>query len=198
MNRLQRGQTGRSLVINALVITALAIGAAIYMNESKKSAEREAIALQQAKDREAQAARELEQARQAEAEREALARQAVEAAKQQELLVSGLNAADNLMVRWEDARNVATRTGRLVLAPPVAALQNLRREAKGLVAPPCLERGKEEMLHGMDVIIEGFLLFMQNSEKRGEAAAVEKFAIADRHFQNYRVDRSMCPAPSGS
>ncbi|WP_333907139.1 hypothetical protein [Delftia acidovorans] len=198
MNRLQRGQTGRSLVITALVITALAIGAAIYMNESKKSAEREAIALQQAKDREAQAARELEQARQAEAEREALARQAVEAAKQQELLVSGLNAADNLMVRWEDARNVATRTGRLVLAPPVAALQNLRREAKGLVAPPCLERGKEEMLHGMDVIIEGFLLFMQNSEKRGEAAAVEKFAIADRHFKNYRVDRSMCPAPSGS
>ena len=195
MNRLQRGQTGRSLVIIALVITALAIGGAIYLNESKKSAEREAIALQQAKEREAQAARELEQARQAEAEREALARKAIEAAQQRDLLVSGLKEADSLLVRWEDARNVAARTGRLVLAVPVAALQNLRREAKGLVAPPCLVRGKEEMLIGMDVTIEGFLLFMQNSEKRGEAVALEKFAIADRHFLNYRVDRSLCPAP---
>lgn len=185
-------QNGLSLIAVILVVAVLGMGAAIYLNERGKSAEREA----RQKEIAVQRAEEAAQNQRAEVERSALEKQAAQAAKPADPLAASLKAADDLYLRWQDAREVATSSSRMALSGPLATLQAVRRDAKELTVPPCLDRGKEELLAGMDLTIEGVLVFMQNPAKMGDLLAQEKFLDAGKRFQNYRADRSMCPSPN--
>lgn len=192
MKHHSHAQNGLSLIAVILIVAVLGMGAAIFFNERGKSAERSARQQEIA----AQRAEESTQAKRIEAERAALEKQAAQAAKPADPLATSLKSADDLYLRWQDARQVATSSSRMALSGPITTLQSVRRDAKDLTVPPCLNRGKEELLAGMDLTIDGVLVFMQNPAKMGDILAQEKFLDADKHFQNYQADRSMCPSPN--
>lgn len=185
-----RRQRGLSVLIVALLVAALAMAIAIGVMESRKSARRQAQRLEQ----QAEEAKKNAEERRARAEREALERAQQAAARPADPLVASLGAVDALMARWDDAAQVAGSTARVSLSGPVAQLQAIRRETQALVVPPCLERGKAEMIKGMEAKIDGVLGFMSGSGATAELYAAQKDTEALEAFVRYRADRSTCPS----
>ncbi len=179
------------MLLVILAVLVLAIGAAIYKNESRKTA-----ALQAAQ-RAAAVAKEAElkqQQARADAERAALEK-AQDEAKAKDALAQALKVVDDLYARWQDASNVAGTTSRIALSAPVANMQAIKRDAENLEVPPCLAAGKTEMVKGMQLTIEGYLEFMANTEKQGDMKLYFKFEAAKPHFVNFNADRQLCPKP---
>lgn len=183
-------ERGRVLVV-VLAVLVLAIGAAIYKNESRKTAALEAV--QRAAAAAKQAELQQQQAR-ADAERAALVK-AQDEAKTKDALAQAFKAVDDLYVRWQDASTVAGTTSRIALSTPVANMQSIKRDAENLAVPPCLAAGKSEMVKGMQLTIEGYLEFMANTEKQGDMKLYLKFEAAKPHFVNFSADRQLCPKP---
>lgn len=192
MNQRYRNEGGRSLVAVVLIALVLAMGIAIFVKERSRSAERDA----KQSGLISQRAEEEAKAKRAEEERQALEKQAaLAAAKRPDPLATSLKSVDDTYARWQDARNVAGSTSRMALSGPLATLQAIRRDAKELTVPPCLERGKTELISGMDFTIDGILVFMQNPAKLGDVLAQEKFESASKHYEAFQMDRAMCPKP---
>jgi len=72
-----------------------------------------------------------------------------------------LKAVMDLVERWKDAVELAMSTDREALAPQVERLQEIRREARDVNVPGCLEDGKTILISSMDAQIEGCLAFMR-------------------------------------
>lgn len=193
MQRNPKNDAGRALpiIIVIMVLLAIGIGVGIYKTKSRttyqQQAQREAIA---AKERQ-EADQKINLARAAQ-EREAL-QKATEAAKSKDILVDALKDADSLLARWEDAVTIANSTARMSLSAPVSNLQGIKREATSLAVPPCLQTGKDRLLEGMGLTVDGYLAFMLNTAKLGEVAAMSKFEEAKPHFESFRADRKLCP-----
>jgi len=66
--------------------------------------------------------------------------------------------------KWADALSIANSTSRIALSQPVANLQEIKREAKGVVTPRNRKECHEHLVKYMDLTIERFLMFMQGSE----------------------------------
>lgn len=184
MQRTANRQAGNIFLIIAIVII-IGLGGAIYFNESRKAA-----ATQKAQ-REAESKAQQDRA---EREREAL-RKAAEDAKAKDILASSLKNADDVMARWNDAATLAGNTARMALSTPLAALQSIKRDAAALTVPPCLSEGKDAMIKGMELTLDGYLAFMANTAKLGDVLAQAKFEEAKPEFDRYKAARSACPSP---
>lgn len=173
--------SGRILLV-ILVLAVLGIGASIYSAQSRKSArlqEEQRIAAQ-------------ENAR-AQAERQELERRQAQEKAQNDALKSSLKTVDNLAARWDDAVKVALTSGRIALPGPVGILQSTRREAEQLTVPPCMDEAKVQLVKSMNSTIEGFLVFMRNELKIGDALAQIHFEESSKQMRAFKEGRSACP-----
>lgn len=172
----------RSNFLVILVLAVLGIGASIYSAQSRKSArlqEEQRIAAQ-------------ENAR-AQAERLELERRQAQEKAQNDALKSSLKTVDDLAARWDDAVKVALTSGRIALPSPVGILQSTRREAEQLTVPPCLDEAKAQLVKSMNSTIEGFLVFMRNELKIGDALAQIHFEESSKQMRAFKEGRSACP-----
>lgn len=72
-----------------------------------------------------------------------------------------LKDVKNLAERWEDAVKLALSTNPIALAPQVEQLQRIRREARDVQVPACMQNGKSILVTSMDAQIEGCLAIMR-------------------------------------
>jgi len=72
-----------------------------------------------------------------------------------------LGRLNDLVERWGDAVKLAMSTERTALASQVEQLQAIRREARDIEVPECLDNGKSSLVTSMDAHIEGYLAFMR-------------------------------------
>ncbi|WP_306553409.1 hypothetical protein [Acidovorax sp.] len=133
---------------------------------------------------------------QAEQERKALEERLAKEKAQRDALSASLKAFDDVVGRWEDAMKVASTTGRGALSGPVATLQAVRRDAEQIVAPPCLDIAKRELINSMNSTERGFLVFMRNELKLGDVLAAPEFEDAQKSMAAFKAGRAACPAAS--
>jgi hypothetical protein len=105
-----------------------------------------------------------------------------------------LRPMDGVMSKWFDAASLATSAPRVSLAGPVATLQGIRREARAVIVPECMELGKAMALQSMDKTIEALLIFIANSGGTGNAEANLKLGEATSFLQSYEKARRACLA----
>lgn len=127
-------------------------------------------------------------------EREELERREAAAKAVEDALQGALKKVDDLSSRWADAARVAGATSRIALSGPVSNLQSLRREAKELTVPPCLDTGKEALLQSMDLTLEAYMTFMVQKDKVGELLANALFEKATEAMKGFSDARASCPA----
>lgn len=70
-----------------------------------------------------------------------------------------------LMVRFQDASELAKSSSRIALAGPVASLQQIKRDLPAVVVPKCMENVKKNIVAAMEHHIQLFLSFMQSDER---------------------------------
>lgn len=102
------------------------------------------------------------------------------------LSVDYMDDVDNLLARWQDARDIANATPRLTLAGPLADLQAIRRELVDLDVPPCVEAVTAPLAAYMDHGIQAALLFMAQESDEDVAAEIE---LASAQFDIYEEER---------
>lgn len=193
MQRELKPQGGKTLII-ILVLVVAGVGAAIYKNETRRTAQQKAAQLEADQVRAKEEAQRRANESRAAQEREAM-QKAADAAKSNDILANALKAADDIYVRWQDAATIASNTSRMALSTPIASLQTVKRDAAALSVPPCLAAGKNELLKGMELTVEGYLEFLANTAKLGNVMALSKFEAAKPHFDSYLADRKLCPSP---
>lgn len=93
--------------------------------------------------------------------------------------------------KWADALRLAASTARMSLSPQVASLQAIKREAEALILPPCLESARSRMHAGMDLAIEGFMMFMGDT-KYGNIRSEPFFDGSKKAFEEYNEQSAAC------
>lgn len=83
---------------------------------------------------------------------------------------------------WDDANKLAGQTSRISLAPQIAALQRLRRQAQDLAVPDCATAAKNHLVDSMDLTIEGYLAFMGQKD---DATVSLEFKMANNALQAF-------------
>lgn len=71
-----------------------------------------------------------------------------------------IDTAKPMAERWDDAAKLAGSTPRMSLAPQIASMQAIRRDAQALEAPPCAEQAKQYLLGAMDASINAYIDFL--------------------------------------
>lgn len=127
-------------------------------------------------------------------EREELERRVAAAEAEKDALRAALKNVDDLTAQWSDAVRVAGATSRIALSGPVSNMQALRRQAKELTVPPCLDRGKEDLLRSMDFSLEAYMTFMVHKDKIGDLLTGSLFDEAAAAMKAFNEARASCPA----
>jgi hypothetical protein len=65
-----------------------------------------------------------------------------------------------LIGKWDDTARIAGRTPRIALANPVSDLQKIKQEVQAVIVPECLKYPRNQLVSGMNMVIEGYLSFM--------------------------------------
>lgn len=91
-----------------------------------------------------------------------------------------INDVDDLLIRWQDAVQVASATARVSLSGPVADLQSIKREARDLSEPFCAGQigFQDKMTNMMDTSVETFVEFMAGGPSEDTFGPYE-LAVAD-------------------
>lgn len=84
--------------------------------------------------------------------------------------------------RWDDAVQLASSTSRISLAPQIASLQAIRREAEDLEPPPCATLAKQYLVTAMEQNINGYIAFLG---ERPDSEVQVSFAAAGRAMDDY-------------
>ena len=172
-------------VILILVVAVVSLG--VWKHQAKKEA---MIAAEQQRVAKAAAAAEKERQERIAAEKEALAKR-LEDEKRKDDLDKVSASLKALHSRWVDAERLAQSTARIALAQPVATLQEIKREADGIIVPPCLDEAKTNLINGMNSTIEGFIQFMTD-KKFAEITTPPFFSSAKRSFAKYETSKDAC------
>lgn len=95
--------------------------------------------------------------------------------------------------RWIDAERLATSTGRIALAGPVASLQAAARDAEAASVPACLSEAKKRLVELTSRSVTAFIDFMQTHE-----VSAMTYTLIDREkvigaFEE-EVQRAQCNA----
>jgi type II secretory pathway pseudopilin PulG len=128
-----------------------------------------------------------------EAERKETERRVAQEKEQRDALTTSLKAADDLLVRWDDAVKLASTSARVALSGPVSALQSIRRDAEQLTVPPCLDQARPILVQSMGNTIDGFLAFMRNELKLGDVLARGYLEDAAKQMATFKEGRAACP-----
>lgn len=105
---------------------------------------------------------------------------------------------DPLLDRWIDIQERAGSTSRIALSPVVGEMQDLRREAKAVVAPECAQRAKDLFLDSMGYAIDAYLAFM--AEKPDSEVSVNldkatsKINLFNIHYRKLKFPMTPTPA----
>ena len=183
MNLKMRAQQG-SIWIILLVLLGGVSAAWLY---SQNQQEKRRVAMQVEQDR-----RDAEERAKREAERKELEQRQLEEQAAQDALSETNRKLDALLVRWNDAKTLAGTTGRIALAQPVAALQEIRRDVDALTVSPCMDEAKAHLVESMARTIEGFIAFMRNELKIGDRLAQIEFEAAAARMADYNEARAGC------
>lgn len=175
------------------ILWALLLGITLLIGGAWKYGQVQREKRLQAQQAEAQRAQQDLEAR-AQAERKALENRLAKEKEQRDALTTSLAAVDAMLARWDDAVKVAGTTSRIALGPQVAALQAIKRDAEQLTVPPCLDKGKADLVLAMTSTVDGFLAFMRNEFKVGDQLAKIDFDAAATHMASYKTGRAGCPA----
>ena len=95
--------------------------------------------------------------------------------------VQGLNA---LTRKFDDAAAIARNSKQDQLAPDIATLQNVRREAEQQPVPPCLSRLKDVQLVYMNTFIQTLLGFQSGT---GPDQVTQGIAVAGQLHDQYMI-----------
>ena len=175
-------QRGYVIWVILLVLVAAVLGAWRY---SEHRAAQKQIAKEVAE-------RQVQQTR-AEQERKAVEERLAKEKAQRDALSTSLKAVDDVVARWNDALKIASTSSRVSLPGPVATLQAIRRDAEQIVAPPCLDVGKAELIKSMSSTEQGFLVFMRNELKLGDVLSKGDFDDAAKAMAAFKRERETCP-----
>lgn len=99
-----------------------------------------------------------------------------------------------LLGRWVDALSLAESTPRVALAGPVSKLQELKREAEKQTVSGCLVEPTANLTAAMDLMIDGFLIFMRDASG-AERRMAEKSELAKDKLAQYSAALKVCPQP---
>lgn len=102
-----------------------------------------------------------------------------------------IESLDAIYSRWTDAATLADSTARIALSGPVGTLQSIKREAENLIIPECLTAGRASLVDGMNSIIQGFILFM-NDATLGKILAQPHFTDGERQIAAYKAATTAC------
>lgn len=151
--KYQRGLSAIHLVIFIVVAILGSIGVSAYMKESARRAEVERQRLEA--ERVKALAADIERKRLA-----AAAEKRAAGAKGGEELDAIASVVND---DWLPTLRVAESTARIALPGPVQSLQAIHKKVKGMPASGCAEEGKAQVLEHMEIVIDRFLAFMQQS-----------------------------------
>jgi hypothetical protein len=70
----------------------------------------------------------------------------------------------DITARWDDANTLANSTSRMSLAPQIAVLQGIRREAEALNIPDCATVAHGYLIEYMNQTIDDYVAFMGGRE----------------------------------
>jgi hypothetical protein len=92
---------------------------------------------------------------------------------------------DAIMIRWKDQVTLAGATPRLSLPDQIGKLQALRQESSALQMPACAAPAMQWLIRHQNNTIEGFLLFLRQSESE----SLEKSSEAVKDLEAYESER---------
>lgn len=164
-------EMNRSILVVLAVVVLLMFGAAWKM-QANTQARADALAAQQAAQREAEAAR-------ARREREEKLVAAAQLEANRAAYADSLGKIFDINRRWVDAMNVAGGTPRMALAQPVINLQNIMYEMRDLKVEPCMVDGQVLMIGAMRMAVDGYTAFMRKEEPTAEF----NFEQSDKMFK---------------
>lgn len=95
---------------------------------------------------------------------------------------SAMTEFQEIMLRWNDANDIAGATPRMSLGPAVADLQEIKRDAGKVEYPPCLTESYSYLYDGMDYAIKAFIGFMGDEP---ESEINSDFRMAASAFNIY-------------
>lgn len=70
----------------------------------------------------------------------------------------------DVIARWDDANTLANSTSRMSLAPQIAVLQGIRREAEALNVPDCATVAHSYLIEYMNQTIDDYMVFMSGGD----------------------------------
>lgn len=88
---------------------------------------------------------------------------------------------------WKDAMDLAAESPRYALAPQIAKMQELRRQADAIKVSKCMEKPKKIYIDYMQARIDSFTKFL------GKESAWEKdFNLAEAKLSEYNASVEEC------
>lgn len=97
--------------------------------------------------------------------------------------------------RWVDAERLATSTGRIALAGPVASMQAVQRDAEALSVPACLSDARRALVDLTSQSTTALIEFMRKNELQAMVYTLADRGSLVRAFES-EVERASCAAPS--
>lgn len=93
-----------------------------------------------------------------------------------------LAASRDITQRWLPARAAAEYTSREALSGPISELRQLRNELSRVQTPQCASNAKMALDRHMALVIDGYMLFMEGSQK---SVVDARFEEASTWMTNY-------------
>lgn len=199
-------EMNRSILVVLAVVVLLMFGAAWKM-QANTQARADALAAQQAAQREAEAAREKRE--QEEAKRKAMANMPAEAqayianneadkaASAQVQTAAAQSDASakqvaDLYVRWKDAEKIAGSVGRIAMGQPVAELQKIKREVDALPVSECMKPVRASLAVGMEKTIDAYVYFLGNTGDLNDLVSRSMLSEAEPNFKDFEAGIERC------
>lgn len=95
--------------------------------------------------------------------------------------------------RWVDAERLASATGRIALAGPVASMQAVQRDAEAITVAPCLGDAKKALVDLTTKSTTALIEFMRKNEVQSLLYTVADRGDLVRTFES-QIERASCEA----
>lgn len=93
--------------------------------------------------------------------------------------------------RWVDAERLASSTGRIAMAGPVASMQAVQREAEGMTVPACLTNARRALVDLTTQSTTALIEFMRKNELQAMVYTLADRGSLVRAFEA-EIERATC------
>jgi hypothetical protein len=104
-----------------------------------------------------------------------------------ELVSAAIEEADGIYARFRDATDLAGSTPRMSLAPMIADMQAIRRDAEAMEMPPCLQDMHKAMIASMNGGIDALQSFLADEDDDVTTALLD---VATELAAKYNEERA--------